>query len=155
MVCCKLADVLAEVWAESPMNVSFLLWYFKMEVLQWKEIFFLQSLHNTFLVNGSFLGFLYIQRANALFCIFHLSRLLLLPVTTESPPACTTVILCYKWDNCMKNVYLINHDDILIHSDVLIWIYFSRDAFLRFLSMVFTTSQSFSKHIQLSVISLW
>lgn len=35
---------LDEVQAESPTNV--LMWYFKMEVLRWKENSFLQSVHN-------------------------------------------------------------------------------------------------------------
>lgn len=48
VVCGKLGDALSEVLAKSPANVCLALkWYFKLEVLRWKENSFLQSVHTT------------------------------------------------------------------------------------------------------------
>lgn len=53
-VCPKVGDVLAEVLAESPMNICFtLMWYFRIEVPRWKKKK-LSTVHNTVQYWGCF-----------------------------------------------------------------------------------------------------
>lgn len=97
-----------KVLAESPTTVCFtFMWYFKIEVLWWKENLFQQL---TVPSLGFFVFFcFYIHGANVLFSIFHLYRLLRLPVTAGS-----TAYLCMRnanstWTNCPKCVARVIH----------------------------------------------